>query len=111
MATGSKLVTKPQRPQPTDAQVEAFINRAPDAEKLAPAPAAPVAPATAAASLTASGKVPRELRKRKEPITVTVAPALLVEFDDVAASLGVSRAAGLAMAMRHFIDAEKRRSV
>lgn len=111
MATGSKLMAKPVRPQPSEAQVEAFIKGAPDADKPASAPAPAAQAAAAAVSPSVSDKVPRELRKRKEPITVTVAPALLVEFDNMAASLGVSRAAGLAMAMRHFIDAEKRRAV
>lgn len=100
MAT-SKLVSKPTRPTPTDAQVDAFIAAAPDAHQPAAAPPQAVPAAQV-------GDVPRELRKRKEPITVTVSPDILVQFDRIAASLGLSRAAALGLAMTRFIALEKR---
>jgi hypothetical protein len=100
MAT-SKLVSKPIRPAPTDAQVDAFIAAAPDSLPPAVSKIQPGPPA-------ALSDVPRELRKRKEPITVTVSPDILVQFDRIAASLGLSRAAALGLAMTRFIALEKR---
>ncbi len=93
MAKNNLIAKPPARPIDTGA-LDAFINAAPDvAANAMPAPVA--SPPT--------GDLPRELRKRKEPITVTVAPHILAAFDKVANGMGLSRAAALGMAMNMFL--------
>ncbi|MDN4056318.1 hypothetical protein QPK32_24945 [Massilia sp. YIM B02763] len=95
-----KIPPKPVRPQQlSDEVAERFISGAPDQK-----PTAPPAPAPAAQPEPA---VPRTLRKRKEPVTMTLDPAILAEFDELAAGMGLSRAAATGMAMRRMIDEEK----
>lgn len=98
-----KIPTKPQRPQVSDEAAERFINQAPD-EKPVPAPTAAGSGVVAAAP---DPGLPRALRKRKEPVTMTLDPGILAEFDQLAASMGLSRAAATGMAMRRMIDEEK----
>jgi hypothetical protein len=118
-----KIVTKPSRPQPTEEQIRKFISAAPDElpvasqppDPAAPAPthpaaAAPSYPSVSAPELTAAGDAPRALRKRKEPITVTIDPVILDEFDKMAKLNGLSRAAALGLAMRMWTSAEKKRA-
>lgn len=99
-----KIATKPTRPQVSDEVADRFINQAPD-EKPAAAPAAPSQPAAAQPAPV----LPRTLRKRKEPVTMTLDPGILAEFDELAATMGLSRAAATGMAMRRMIDEEKKK--
>lgn len=94
-----RIPPKPTRPEVSDEAAERFIAGAPD-EKASPA----AAPAAAAKPDAA---VPRNLRKRKEPVTMTLDPVILAEFDELAAGMGLSRAAATGMAMRRMIDEEK----
>ena len=103
-----KIAPKPQRQDLTEDQAARFISGAPDEKPAAPAPAAAAAPAAAVGQ--ADPAVPRKLRKRKEPVTMTLDPVILADFDEVASEMGLSRAAATGMAMRDFVDAwrEKR---
>lgn len=102
-----KLVTKPVRPAASSDAMDAFVAGAPDSTEraLAQAPAAAQAPAPAAVA----ADVPRALRKRKEPITVTVDPSILDDFDQDAAYLGLSRAGALGMAMKMWSEEQRKR--
>jgi hypothetical protein len=93
-----KIPTKPQRPEMLEEQAARFISGAPDEKVGAPAAPAKAEPA-----------VPRTLRKRKEPVTMTLDPGILAEFDELAATMGLSRAAATGMAMRRMIDEEKKK--
>lgn len=97
-----RIPPKPARPQVTDEAADRFISQAPDATPAAAPPAA--APAAAGQP---DPVVPRSLRKRKEPVTMTLDPGILHEFDELAATMGLSRAAATGMAMRRMIDEEK----
>lgn len=99
-----KIPPKPQRSEMSDEAAARFINQAPDA-KPAPAPEAPSQPAAAQPDTV----LPRTLRKRKEPVTMTLDPGILAEFDELAATMGLSRAAATGMAMRRMIDEEKKK--
>lgn len=91
------LITKPApAPAASSDALDAFVNGAPDAGAERKAEPAKVAQPDV--------ELPRELRKRKEPITVTVAPHILHAFDKTAASMGLSRAAALGMAMNMFLQ-------
>lgn len=96
-----RIPPKPTRPQVSDEAADRFINQAPD-EKPAPAPGQP-------AAAEPDPVVPRALRKRKEPVTMTLDPGILAEFDQLAATMGLSRAAATGMAMRRMIDEEKKK--
>lgn len=98
MTQHRRIPAKPTRPALSEEQAAAFISNAPD-EK----PAAGVAPVAA----DPAPALPRALRKRKEPVTMTLDPGILEEFDQLAASMGLSRAAATGMAMRRMIDEEK----
>lgn len=100
-----KIPPKPSRPQVSDEVADRFINQAPDEKAGAAAPAAPSQPAAA----QPDPGVPRALRKRKEPVTMTLDPGILAEFDELAATMGLSRAAATGMAMRRMIDEEKKK--
>lgn len=101
-----KIAPKPTRPQVSDEVADRFINQAPDEKPAAaPAPAASSQPASAQPDPV----VPRTLRKRKEPVTMTLDPGILAEFDELAATMGLSRAAATGMAMRRMIDEEKKK--
>ena len=101
-----KIAPKPQRSEMSDEAAARFINQAPDAKPAAaPAPVAPSTPATAQPDPV----LPRTLRKRKEPVTMTLDPGILAEFDELAATMGLSRAAATGMAMRRMIDEEKKK--
>jgi hypothetical protein len=110
----NKIIPKPARPQPSEAEVQRFIAGAPDVQPAAAAAVAPVPAAVPAVEpapqLTASGDVPRTLRKRKEPITVTVDPQILADFDKTAQARGLSRAAALGLAMQDWAAAERKRA-
>lgn len=96
-----KIPQKPVRPQQlSDEAAERFISGAPDEKPTAP-------PATPTPAAQPDPVVPRTLRKRKEPVTMTLDPAILAEFDELAAGMGLSRAAATGMAMRRMIDEEK----
>lgn len=99
-----KIPPKPVRHPVSDEVADRFINQAPD-EKPAAGPAAPSQPAAAQPDPV----LPRALRKRKEPVTMTLDPGILGEFDELAATMGLSRAAATGMAMRRMIDEEKRK--
>jgi len=99
-----KIPPKPQRPEMSDEAAARFINQAPDV-KPAAAPEVPGQPAAAQPDPV----VPRTLRKRKEPVTMTLDPGILAEFDELAATMGLSRAAATGMAMRRMIDEEKKK--
>jgi hypothetical protein len=91
----------------SDEAADRFINKAPDEKAGAAAPAAASQPAAAAAQ--PDPVLPRTLRKRKEPVTMTLDPGILAEFDELAATMGLSRAAATGMAMRRMIDEEKKK--
>lgn len=74
------------------AAIEQFIGRAPDAAPFQ-------APADA-------GTAPTPARRKKETISLGIDPKLLARVDAVAARLGVSRAAAIAMAASRFVEAE-----
>ena len=92
-----KIPPKPQRPDVSDDVADRFINQAPDA--AVPAPGQP------AAAAQPDQEVPRKLRKRKEPVTMTLDPVILSDFDEVANEMGLSRAAATGMAMKEFTHA------
>lgn len=46
------------------------------------------------------------IRQKKETISLGIDPTLLARVDAVAARMGVSRAAAVAMAVSRFVDAE-----
>jgi len=98
-----RIPPKPTLPQVSDEAADRFINQAPDEKVGAAAPAAASQPAAAQPGL------PRTLRKRKEPVTMTLDPGILAEFDELAATMGLSRAAATGMAMRRMIDEEKKK--
>lgn len=100
-----KIAPKPTRPQVSDEAADRFINQAPDEKAGAAAPAAASQPAAA----QPDPGLPRTLRKRKEPVTMTLDPGILAEFDELAATMGLSRAAATGMAMRRMIDEEKKK--
>lgn len=102
-----RIPPKPTRPQVSDEAADRFINQAPDEKAGAAAPAAPSQPGAAAAQPVPV--LPRALRKRKEPVTMTLDPGILAEFDELAATMGLSRAAATGMAMRRMIDEEKKK--
>lgn len=113
MSGNPKIIPKPVRPQASEDQFQRFISGAPDEKPVATAPAAvapPVLEAAPAAQLTPAGDVPRTLRKRKEPITVTVDPQILSDFDKHAQARGLSRAAALGLAMQDWAAAERKRA-
>ena len=99
----SKLIARPPRlPAAADA-LDAFVSAAPDSGVSMPAPQAAAAPAAPAPD----EKLPRQVRKRKEAITVTVDPGLLHRFDLLAQEMGLSRASAIGLAMHRFIEAER----
>jgi hypothetical protein len=100
-----RIAPKPTRPPVSDEAADRFIKDAPDEKQAAPA-AAPAA-ASQPAAAQPDPVVPRALRKRKEPVTMTLDPGILAEFDELAATMGLSRAAATGMAMRRMIDEEK----
>ncbi|GGY12742.1 hypothetical protein GCM10007386_48800 [Pseudoduganella dura] len=106
----TKIVPKPARPQPSEAEVQRFIAGAPDAQPVAATTVAVVPATEPAPQLTVSGDVPRTLRKRKEPITVTVDPQILADFDKTAQGRGLSRAAALGLAMQDWVASERKRA-
>lgn len=89
------------------------VERIARSQGFAPAGAPAELPATAPVATVAgndAGKVPRSLRKRKEPITVTVDPVILDDFDKMAQAAGLSRAAALGLAMRDWATLERRKA-
>jgi metal-responsive CopG/Arc/MetJ family transcriptional regulator len=46
---------------------------------------------------------------RKQAISLTIPPALLVRVDEAAGRLGLSRAAAIALALSRFVDGEDAR--
>jgi hypothetical protein len=96
-----KIPTKPVRSEMSDEAAARFIRGAPDA-------AASDAAGQASAAQADPG-VPLALRKRKAPVTMTLDPAILAEFDQVAARMGLSRAAATGLAMKRMIDEEKKK--
>ncbi|MBR8055640.1 hypothetical protein [Burkholderia vietnamiensis] len=107
-------VTKrpPIRREVSEAELEALINRAPDA----PRPIAPVAvaPALAPTPAPAPAPAPTPVRavapasSRKQGISLTLPPELIVRIDETAHRLNLSRAAAIALACTKWVDAEKR---
>lgn len=71
-----------------DARAEAFISGAPDGARLAPQAAAP------AVRQQRPGRAGKRLQ-----VTFTATPESLAAFDAVCAARGVTRSAGLALAM------------
>lgn len=108
--SNAKIVARPARSPAAEAQLQKLIEGADNvaAPSTPPVPAAS-APAMVTAAPAADADVPRNLRKRKEPITVTVDPQILVEFDKEAAHLGLSRAGALGMAMKLWVEDQRKR--
>lgn len=99
-----KIVARPPRSPAAEAQLQKLIEGADNVAAPSTPPAAAAAPAA-----KATVDVPRSLRKRKEPITVTVDPQILEEFDGEAGYLGLSRAGALGMAMKMWVEDQRRR--
>jgi hypothetical protein len=79
-------MTITKRPVPTGATaIDEFINRAPDAE---------------------SGYVKRMASRRKQIISLGIAPESLTRIDSMSAKLGISRAAAISLAISQFIESE-----
>ena len=97
MSQTRKIPPKPARPEPTEAQIDSFISRAPDA-RPAPAPTA-AAPAPAPA-------IPPKLRKAKAPFTLTLDPGIVAEVDEMAPHVGLSRSSATNLALRRWLDDE-----
>lgn len=69
------------------AAIDKFIGRAPDAGK---------------------GELPESVKRRKETISLGLDPLLLVRIDALAARLGMSRAAAIAMAIAKLTESQCR---
>ncbi|CAN0621085.1 CopG family transcriptional regulator [Burkholderia multivorans] len=85
------------------------ITKRPDARKAAAiSQFIGAAPDAAALELSPTGEpVNSPARRKKETISLGIDPDLLARVDAVAARLGVSRAAAVAMAVSRFIDSEQ----
>lgn len=89
-------ISKFKRPL-SEAAAEAFIAGAPDAKgQGAPAIAPAVAPAVAQAPQPAAPTRVVASSTRKQPISLTIDPAILSRMDTAAAARGLSRAAAFA---------------
>ena len=78
----AKLPKKPQSPEKSERELEAFINGAPD------------------------GSVPRKVRgktKKSVLITLTVDPEMLAAFDGIVEAEGVSRASGIKILLKRAV--------
>lgn len=104
--TNSKIVARPPRSPAIEAQLQKMIHGADNVAEPSAPPAPPAAVVPAAKEVA---DVPRSLRKRKEPITVTVDPQILEEFDGEAGYLGLSRAGALGMAMKMWVEDQRKR--
>jgi hypothetical protein len=91
------LTKKPARA----ANIDAFIQGAPDAVP-APTAQAPVAARPAAAPIAE----PAPKASRKQGISVTMQPALLAQLDDTAQRMGLSRAAAISLAVSRLVASE-----
>ncbi|RQS60396.1 hypothetical protein DID99_01750 [Burkholderia sp. Bp8986] len=84
------------------------ITKRPDARKAAAIEqfigSAPDAAAPERSTVATQARAPA--RQKKETISLGIDPTLLARVDAVAARLGVSRAAAVAMAVSRFVDAE-----
>jgi hypothetical protein len=99
------ITSKPARtvaPKASEQDIGAFISKAPDAKEQGAAPAPASAPAAAPARSPAAAPA----STRKQPISLTIAPALLARVDEAAVRLGLSRAAAVALALSRFVEAE-----
>lgn len=52
---------------------------------------------------------PKRVAGKKQQISLTIEPTLLEQLDEVAGSLGVSRAAAFSLAVSRFVQQEKNR--
>jgi hypothetical protein len=99
------ITSKPARtaaPKASEQDIGAFISKAPDAKEQGAAPAPASTPAAAPARSPAAAPA----STRKQPISLTIAPALLARVDEAAVRLGLSRAAAVALALSRFVEAE-----
>lgn len=105
-------VTKrpPLRREVSEAELQAMIDRAPDAPRPAAPVSAPVSAAPAAATVPAAAPVRAvaPASARKQGISLTLPPELIVRIDETAHRLNLSRAAAIALACTKWVDAEKR---
>lgn len=95
-----KIVTRPQRPAALEAQLQQMIHGADNVSEPSNTPVA-IEPVS----------LPKERKKRprKAPITVTVDPLILAEFDGAATEVGLSRAGALGMAMKMWTEDQAKR--
>jgi hypothetical protein len=103
------ITSKPARtaaPKASEQDIGAFISKAPDAKEQGAAPAPASAPAAAPAAAPARSPAAAPASTRKQPISLTIAPALLARVDEAAVRLGLSRAAAVALALSRFVEAE-----
>ena len=82
----------------SEAEMQAFIGRAPDAKEQGASAAPDVAPAKAVAPTSS----------RKQGISLTLPPELIMRIDVTAKRLSLSRAAAIALACTKWVDAEQR---
>lgn len=94
-------ITKAKRPaNVSPAAIDSFISGGLGAPEPAPVAADPAAARAPIEPKTSGG--------RKKPISLTIEPTLLVELDQTAAGLGISRAAAFSLAVSRFVASEKR---
>jgi len=81
----------------SEAALDAFINRAPDAGTQGNA-----------APVEADAASPRATKQAKQAISLTLNPALLARIDEQAQRLSLSRAAAISLACTRWLDQEGR---
>jgi len=95
----------PLKRAPSEAELQAFIGRAPDAKEqgaiaaAAPAPVAAPTPSKPARVVASSA--------RKHPISLTIDAAILARMDEAAAARGLSRAAAIADACADWLKSKE----
>ncbi|BDD79955.1 hypothetical protein [Burkholderia phage FLC10] len=89
----------------SEAELQAFIGRAPDAKEQAAIASA--APATVAAPTPAKPARVVASSTRKQPISLTIDAGILARIDDAAAARGLSRAAAIADACADWLKSKE----
>jgi hypothetical protein len=88
--------------------VNMAITKRPDARKAAAIDQFIGSAPDSAAPDQSTGTIPArtQVRQKKETISLGITPTLLARVDAVAARLGISRAAAIAMAVSRFVQGE-----
>lgn len=113
MSGQSKIVPRPagMLSPGKEARLQQLIGDADTAQPLSAEPqsGAEVAPAPTETP-QAEDKLPRNVRKRKEAISLTINPGLLLRLDKAAERSGISRAAAIGIAASHWVEEEERKA-